>query len=737
MALGPAQFVVLLGLFTVLLCSTCGNAAAEAAGKSDYVSLTERRYTMLVEELTGGLDEVGTRPTLVSAMEETTMTLPAKSDAAAAWEGDAEASEIDTDVAAHLTFDEDFDPIWYYVLRRRGFEHLDWSGCGGKWRPEWSIPKRSGTSSPHNNTSKSLFDHLRHYLAQHTVCTYSSVSFCGASRERDAASQFQWAAQFISTLTSSPLSWTSATPHHTRPSGILLERHRGNVSRSREETEAAYWCSYHLVYHDTLCTQHVSPLLNGGRSGRGVQEGFPQGIFKAVFPSFVHFFGSPFQHFTVKASQERKPANASAGSRAVVKLRVQIRMSMVAREERELSMLAKVWARELPAYAGEGRLAVHVGPGGLSKRLLAAIPESVIVSQGGETVDEKRRERDAPTLAEDSDNGGAVGWSPAVQYEVHSHGKDHGYLTVELHPALATLDAQAGVHVGATAGGGEGAPRTYQYRLREGDVVRTLLLFPLHLIRPSLHNMESLVGSTRLVHAHTDVSSNTLAVLLETPATAVHVAAYEAAYARAQLRHHGDGAAGHADRQRGRLEGVMLGRFPIFFGWTALRAMPPDDNSNRIIPQPVVVITRPLSTSEKAKNGAGRDDDFCAAQRDAGHAQGIPPLDHVSSLAAIFQLLNQTFVWRDGKVQATAASVRSSLVPFSVDEEKTSTCVYWARSTAASGTTIPGPDGAMLFNVLSLGLVFSAVGAGVLTRLTRRLVLPPEDLDTLLKEEAR
>jgi hypothetical protein len=744
----PLRLLVLLGFLAALLCisatsattpaTTVADGTEAASERSAYVPTTSRRYTMLVEELSGGLDEAGTRPTLVSVTEETTLTLPAVSaNATAAWEGDADASELDPAVASHLTFDEDFDPIWYYVLRRRGFEHLDWSGCGGKWRPEWSITKRRSNSSSGNTKSALLFDQLHHYLAHHTVCTFSSVSFCGASHERSAASQFQWAAQFISTLTSSPLSWTDASPRHTRPNGILLGSNMsssGGVSR-KGEGEDAYWCSYHLVYHDTLCTQHVSPLLNGGRSGRGVQEGLPRGIFKAVFPSFVHFFGSPFQHFTVKAAQLRRPANASAGTPAVVQLKVQIRMSMVARERKELMALASVWARELPVYAEEGRLRIHIGPGGLSQRLRAALPPSTIASTDAKEGGEEKEGKNGSTKQGDqhhSTAGATVGWSPEVQYEVQSHGKDHGYLTVELQPALATLDAQAGVSMGSDNDDVASSPPSHQYRLRKGDVVRTLLLFPLHLARPSLYNMESLAGSTHVVHAHTDVSSNTLAVLLETPVTAVHVAAYEAAYAQAQLRHRRGNVGGFADHPRGRPEGVMLGRFPIFFGWTALHEMPPDDNSNRIVPQPVVVITRYPNASERA----GDSDYFCAAQREAGSMAvhgAVPPLDHVSSLSAIFELLNGTFAWRDGKSSAGGGAAMSALAPSLVGSREARTCVYWVRSTVASGTTIPGPDGAMVFNVLSLGLVFSAIGAGILTRLTRQLTFDPDSLATLMK----
>lgn len=726
----PFVAAVLLCLWLSLVVSA---DASDAAPPPTYVQPTSRRYTMLVEELTAGLDEAGTRPTLVSVMEETTLTLPTAPNASAAWEGDSEASEVDAAVASDLTFDEDFDPIWYYVLRRRGFEHLDWSGCGGKWRPEWAIPKHtsgaaaSSSSSTAGDETALMFGELRHYLAHHAVCTYSSVSFCGASRERDADSQFQWAAQFISTLTSSPLSWTAASPRHTRPNGVLLASPLTKAGGAMTDRSDVYWCSYHLVYHDTLCTQHVSPLLNGGRSGRGVQEGLPRGIFKAAIPSFVHFFGTPFHHFTVKATQERRPANnaSAAAAAGVVELRVQMRMSLVARERAELAALAEVWSRELPAYAAEGRLEVRIGPGGLSKRLRAALPASAVVSSSKDHDEKKAGAKTEEVKVAAAVTADAVGWSPEVHYEVHSHGKDHGYLTVELQPTLSTFDAQSGLSVGHGARTG-----AHQFRLRAGDVVRTLLLFPLHLTRPSLYNMESLVGATRLVHAHTDVSSNTLAVLLETPVTAVHVAAYEAAYARARERHrHGGAVVVNADRQRRRLEGVLLGRFPLFFGWTALREMPPDDNSNRIIPQPVVVITRHANTTADA-------DDFCAAQRrDGGRSNDIPPLDHVSSLSAVFELLNQSFVLRDGRT--SRASVLHGARSRGGASALEGGCVYWVRSTVASGTTIPGPDGAMVFNVLSLGLVFSAVGAGMLTRLTRRLTLHPEGLAALEKEEAR
>lgn len=707
----------------VVLLSCLGSAAAEGvvlSPSAPYAPRTSRRYTMMVEALPGSLDEEGDRPTLVSVTDEMSLTLPAKVGAPAAWEGDAEGSEIDESAAARLTFDENFDPIWYYVLRRRGFEHLDWSGCGGKWRPEWSLSTAAaaGAAGQAGNTTADAeaFRRLHHYLAHHAVCTYSSVSFCGASRERDAASQFQWAAQFISTLTSSPLSWTDATPRHQRPNGVVLQQPSHNGTAAAPGEPRPYWCSYHLVYHDTLCTQHVSPLLNGGRSGRGVQEGLPHGIFRAVFPSFVGYFNAPFQHFTVKATQQRRPAVPAAGTPPTVQLRVEIRMTMVVGSEEDLQALSDVWTRELPAYARGGRLQVRIGPGGLSRPLRAAL-RAAAVSDAQAPGDDEGDDVGAAAAAADSEDSvaatsPALGRSPEVQYQVHTNGKDYGYLTVTLQPALALLDAHSGVEAAGqeSAGAGEGEidSSAAAFGLQEGDVVRTLLLFPLHLVRPSLYNMESLLGTTRIVHAHTDVVSNTLAVLLETRVTAVHGTAYDAAFAQSRLCLQ---AAGTAPTRRCKAPaGVLLGRFRLFFGWAALSEMPPDDNSNRLVPQPVVAIHRAASSA------------FCQARQQqrlqgdaAASVYGVPQLDHEASLAAVFELLNGTSSRADAAAPATGES-----------------CVYWVRSTVASGTTIPGPDGAMVFNVLSLGLVFSAIGAGMLTRVTRRLTYRREDLAAAL-----
>ncbi|AYU82610.1 gpi transamidase component, putative [Leishmania donovani] len=724
----PSASGVLLAFAVVVLTWV---AAAVTAPSHPYAANTSRRYSMMVEELTGSLDERGTTPTLVSVAMEMSLTLPAKPGAAAVWEGDAEANEIDDAAVQHLTFDDDFDPIWYYVLRRRGFERLEWCGCGGKWRPEWSIPKahqrRGGDAaalSAEHESNSVLFGRLRRLLAHHAVCTYSSVSFCGASHERGAASQFQWAAQFVSTLTSSPLSWTEATPRHSRPNGIVIQRDSSHASGG----EDAYWCSYHLVYHDTLCTQHVSPLLNGGRSGRGVQEGLPRGIFKAAFPSFVKYFGAPFQHFTVKATQERLPGNSAAAQPPTVRLKVEVRMSMVVGEASDLEALSEVWSRELPAYARDGRLQVHIGPGGLSQHLRSALPTAAIVSSPNEGQAKATPQRQASASASPLSR---IGCSPEVQYEVRTHGKDHGYLTVNLQPALVLLDAHAGVDAEkreGSDGADEESALQHSFLLREGDVVRTLLLFPLHLVRPSLYNMESLLGTTRIVHAHADVVSNTLAVLLETTVTPVHVAAYEAAYAHARHCHEMAGGGGTGGRACRAHDGVLLGRFQLFFGWSALGDMPPDDNSNRLVPQPVVVIRRAGTSADLGAAETSSQSDFCHAQRRHVASVGsIPQLDHEDSLAAVFQLLSRSHGWRDDK----KGSLSAALANLKEDDA----CIYWVRSTVSSGTTIPGPDGAMIFNVLSLGLFFLAVAAGMLTRLTRRLTCKREDLVNLLPQE--
>lgn len=673
--------LLLPSFFLVLLLFSCGLLSLATAESSSFIIPTERHYTLQAEQLIGGLDDEGLQPTLISAVDDVRISLPIKKGAAPSWEGDDEDVEIDGDVMETLTFVEDADPIWYYVLRRRGFDQLDWSGCGGNWRPEWS--RMPSDSAVEDAATAQLFAALRHYFAHHVVCTHSSVSFCGATQRRSAERQFQWAAQYISTLTSTPLSWTDATPRNMRPSGMLLT----------DPATPSRWCSYHLVYHDTLCTQHVSPLLNGGRSGRGVQEGLPRGIFKAVMPSFASFFQSPFHHFTIKG-QQRRVRNADGSVR--LELHVTTRMSMVTTLPEELKTLAQVWKRELPHYVTEGRLKVSIGPGGLPSNLLEALAAAGVPPQ---QLKVKEASVAAPTVA-----SATQGRNPEVHYDVINHGKDHGYVEVYLQPSVETLRKQTGVLDAESEAPGAGPDdATSTFVPAVNDTVHCLLFFPLHLLRPSLYNMESLLGTSTIRAAHTDISSNTLAVLVETKLTPIHIAAYDAAYRRTS-QPSGSGAASN---------GILLARMRLFYGWTHLSEMPPDDNSYRLMPQPIAVLTRPRATASataRTENAAVEVD--CKA-----HHSDIAQLDHQRSLALMLQFLNIS----------SEANEANSLAP--------SSCVYWLRSTAASGTFIPGPDGAMVFNALSLGLLFTAITAGVVIRLMRRFTCRFEDLEKVVIEE--
>ncbi|EAN83917.1 glycosylphosphatidylinositol (GPI) anchor, putative, partial [Trypanosoma cruzi] len=110
----PFRFSALLCVFLVfLLCPVVIYAHAST------VPRTEKKYTIHLQPLTEGLGDVGEEPTLVSVTETTSLWLP---------RGSAEDND------EHLTFNEDLDPFWVHVLRRRRFESLEWSGCGGSWR---------------------------------------------------------------------------------------------------------------------------------------------------------------------------------------------------------------------------------------------------------------------------------------------------------------------------------------------------------------------------------------------------------------------------------------------------------------------------------------------------------------------------------------------------------------------------------------------------------------------------
>ncbi|PWV00224.1 putative GPI transamidase subunit 16 [Trypanosoma cruzi] len=154
----PFRFSALLCVFLVfLLCPVVIYAHAST------VPRTEKKYTIHLQPLTEGLGDVGEEPTLVSVTETTSLWLP---------RGSAEDND------EHLTFNEELDPFWVHVLRRRRFESLEWSGCGGSWRPDWSVTLHDTNSSMSESTRKLIYD-----LSHHTVCYFSALSACGWTGE--------------------------------------------------------------------------------------------------------------------------------------------------------------------------------------------------------------------------------------------------------------------------------------------------------------------------------------------------------------------------------------------------------------------------------------------------------------------------------------------------------------------------------------------------------------------------
>ncbi|RNF08832.1 putative glycosylphosphatidylinositol (GPI) anchor [Trypanosoma conorhini] len=661
----PFRFLV---VFCVLLGLLLGPAVGEA--RAPTVPRTEKKYLIHIQPLTEGLDDVGEQPTLVSVTETTALWLP---------RGSAEDND------EHLTFNEDLDPFWVYVLRRRRFESLEWSGCGGSWRPDWSVTLVDANSSVSESTRKLIYD-----LSQHAVCYFSGLSACGwteqeargdndgnASLSHDILAQrhHQWLAQFVSSLLSSPLSWSKETPRHVRPVGVLHSVPGG--SGAAAGLGSRHWCSYHLAQHDTMCTQHVATILSGGRSGKGREEHIPEGIFRAGLVTVQDFFSSCFHHFHFGVSQSATPVENTAEE---TEIQLLVRMAFVARK-RDFDALARHWRESLPSYAE--RLTFFVGPH-VSATLRGAV-ESVSASLhatdapgGGEAFARERRS----TASEPT---------PTAHYYISKVGHDRGTYRLVIHPPITTTTTTA------NAGGGQASERWHG--LNVGDTLDSLLIFPLHVFRPSLHEMYSGPDAlSRLENAFFDGDANVLFVLVKTVLTKAH------------LRHQNGGANNTTPH------GLVVCEFPFRFGWAALKDMPHDANSNRLLPQPVIRVGRRVeaagpegltdtaSTRSYNANWTGR----CTASRCASFAS--MRIDHQTSLERLMDSLSRN--------------------PSRSESGSSCFCYYWLRCSNVAGTTIPVPDPAMVFNVISLGLIFTGVLSAGVTRITRLLFDREAEEDT-------
>lgn len=652
---------IAVGLFLVCTAATAAAAPQTSVWHSIHVARLRNSYG----------DDASREPLLISVTERTSLFLTPE--------------QMKDEI---FDFDDNANPLWFFTLRHRELDSLEWCGCGGRWRPEWSMPYPV-VNEEDEEEDESFFS-LRHSLAHHVVCSFSSVSFCATTSARGNASsadsanevtdlpnranqKFQWAANFISTLTSSPLSWTAETPLHIHPTGIVSHQLHG---RPHE------WCSYHVVYHDVLCTQHVSPLLSGGRHDSHMQEGLPDGLYRSTVPPLKDVFSTPFHQFHMRAAQ-------SIGPDGRFEVRVQTRLSFVVWSEEEVETVANLWSAELPAFAARAAaspsqytLNVFVGRAGIPQILIDAVPPELLVRP---TAVSKAPVADSPCSEPDS--------QLEVSYNVRSVGKDHGYVTVSLVSALAAMDEASpeGVNDRRCVGRTTRLPV-----LRSGDRVHTLLIFPLHLLRPKLFNMESLFGTTTVSWARVAGNSNTLAVQLVTTLTPSHIRAYEKAYE--QWRQGGRPADLEA-------EGILLARMQFTHGWTHLGDMPRDVNSFRIVPQPIVFIERSVS-----QGGGNLDcDQQCSLQHPMFSGAGRS-IDHGDALACIVGLEASSNLEEEARGGGQCV------------------CRFSLRSTAISGTLIPAPDPAMVFNVLVLGLMIASLAVSWFMRSLRKLFCRLEDM---------
>ncbi|KEG11819.1 glycosylphosphatidylinositol (GPI) anchor [Trypanosoma grayi] len=622
------------------------------------VPRTEKKYLIHVHPLSEGFDDAGEEPTLVSVTETTSLWLP-------------RGSADDND--EHLNFNEDMDPFWVHVLRRRRFDSLEWSGCGGSWRSEWSAALYDTSSPISESTTELIYD-----LSHHTVCYFSGLSACGwgktetldsddensnrsADPNAEARRHHQWLAQFVSSLLSSPLSWSKETPRHIRPVGALHSvSGDGSVAAGKGNY---HWCSYHLAQHDTVCTQHVSALLNGGRSGKGIEERIPDGIFRAGLLTMEEFFSSGFHHFHFGASQSPVVAQDAAEE---TEIKLLVRMAFVARKG-VFGKLAAHWKEYFPSYAG--RLTFVVGP-----RTNAQLRDALQFTMGTPQVEAAPRSEENLTSLHSAWTGELA---PTAQYYITTVGHDRGNYRLVVFPPTTTA------HQASDA----------LYGLRPGDTLESLLMFPLHVLRPSLHAMQSNPpGSSTLENAFFDDSANVLVVLVKTVLTEAHIR-------EARMNEEGS-----------MTSGFVVCEFPFKFGWAALKDMPHDANSNRILPQPVIRLGKSLEDITEAAGAATTvtasvGTERCAAPKCA--ALSMMRIDHQESLERFLE----------------------SLLRNKPRNESTMSCMcyFWLRCNNVAGTTIPVPDPAMVFNVISLGLIFSGVLSGGVTRITRRFFEKPKD----------
>ncbi|ORC93672.1 glycosylphosphatidylinositol (GPI) anchor [Trypanosoma theileri] len=636
------------------------------------VPRTEKKYFIHVQSLTEGLDDINEQPTLVSITESTSLWLP---------RGSAEDND------EHLSFNEDLDPFWVHVLRRRRFDVVEWSGCGGMWRPEWSATLYDKKSNISKSTEELIYE-----LSHHTVCYFSSLSACGWDQtkstdgkqnndhdENDDESDnmdnntsahitsktqrhHQWLTQFVSSLLSSPLSWSPETPRHIRPLGALRLVPNSAVTADVNGKDH-HWCSYHLALHDTVCTQHVSALLNGGRSGRGVDERIPKGIFRAGLVTMQKFFSSEFHHFHFSVSQSPIPQNNNTKDETEINLL--IRMAFVVRKG-DFNDLAHHWSSSLHEYVD--RLTFFVGSNVNEK-----LKRSINGVEGLYIASMKKDEESSLSTSLTS----TVELAPTVHYYISTVGHDRGTYQLVLLPSEVSTMKSSDVE----------NSEDLWYGLKAGDTIESLLLFPLHVLRPSLHEMRSDPHEmSKLENAFFDDSANVLTVLVKTVLTEdiLH-----------EIRENRSGTASR---------GLILCEFPFHFGWSALKDMPHDANSNRILPQPVIRVGQRfardinIKTMTATSSIPAEEDGSCAASTCAPVA--AMRIDHQSSLERILR----------------------SMLPTEPQDVRNGSCVcyYWIRCSNVAGTTMPVPDPAMVFNVVSLGLVFFGILSGGVVRVTRR-----------------
>lgn len=177
------------------------------------------------------------------------------------------------------------DPMWVDLSMRgrldSGHESMEWCGCGGVFREGWTFNKAGTAEAGAAEAAQRVF----HLAVNHHHCGFSTFSMC--SSHNRTRRDFLRDGMLFGSVTSTPMRVDDDVPLHRRPTGVFFR------SGPRQ------WCGSLSTAHDTLCTQHIAPLIPEDPI---VSESSIGGVFGLAAPSLPFVLGSRWHHFSLRIS---------------------------------------------------------------------------------------------------------------------------------------------------------------------------------------------------------------------------------------------------------------------------------------------------------------------------------------------------------------------------------------------------------------------------------------------------